>query len=266
MPLTSLKHTIRKLLNRTGWDVGRFDPLRCEAFCLVRQLALHKVEVVLDIGANIGQFAQKLRTAGYTGKIVSFEASSSAHSVLLKKASRDSNWIVAPQVALGDRNGTVMFNIAGNSASSSALPMLASHLKADPKSRYVGTESVTLRTLDVVAQDFLSLSDRVFLKLDVQGSEYAVLQGAERMLERVIGVQCELSLVPLYGGEHLFHPMLHELEHRGFELWSLIPGLVDPGTARLLQLDALFFKADCSRIDDASGRDAGHIIAAVGPA
>jgi hypothetical protein len=71
-----------------------------------------------------------------------------------------------------------------------------------------------------------------------------VLQGAKQFLRRVAGIQLELSLVPLYDGEHLFHPTLHDLEERGYEMWSLIPGLVDPGTGRLIQVDAVFFQKE----------------------
>jgi hypothetical protein len=69
-----------------------------------------------------------------------------------------------------------------------------------------------------------------------------VLQGAERFLRRVSGIQIELSLVPLYDGQLLFHPMLKDLEDRGFDLWALVPAFVDPATSRLLQLDATLFR------------------------
>ena len=90
------------------------------------------------------------------------------------------------------------------------------------------------------------------MKLDVQGFEHKVLQGAGQVLRRVAGIQLELSLVPLYDGEHLFHPMLHDLEERGYELWSVIPGFVDPDTGRLLQLDAIFFRKELRSVEVSS--------------
>jgi len=240
----SLKQFARKFLNRAGWDLRRFDPLHSDAFRLVRQLGLHQANVVLDVGANVGQFAEKLRGAGFRGRIVSFEASTNAYAILVEKAARDRNWIVAPQMALGDRNGEVVFNIAGNSASSSALPMLPAHFNADPRSRYVGSEAVAMRTLNSVAPEFTNSTDRVFLKLDVQGFEYQVLKGTDQLLANFVGVQCELSLVPLYQGEHLFQAMLREMETRGFEPWFLTPGFVDPESGRLLQLDVVFFRSE----------------------
>ena len=122
--------------------------------------------------------------------------------------------------------------------------MLPSHGSAAPESRYIGSETVALRTLDSVSKELATDTERIFLKLDVQGFEYKVLQGAEQFLRRVSGIQIELSLVPLYDGERLFHPMLHDLEEHGYDLWSVVPGFVDPQTSRLLQLDAIFFRKE----------------------
>ena len=243
-PSMSVKRLFRNCIRRTGWDVRRFDPRLLGASQLARHLVVQKIDVVFDVGANRGQFAEELRDAGFSGRIISFEASSAAHSTLSRRARGNTNWMVAPRMALGDRNGTITLNLAGNSVSSSVLPMLPSHVRAEAKSRYVGSEVVDLRTLDSVSGEFATDTERIFLKLDVQGFEYKVLQGAEQFLARVAGIQIELSLVPLYDGEHLFHSMIHDLENRGYEIWSLVPGFVDPHTARLLQLDAILFRTE----------------------
>jgi FkbM family methyltransferase len=245
----SIKRFVRNCIRSTGWDVKRFDPRSSEASQLMRQLFVQQIDVVLDVGANTGQFAEKLWDAGFHGRIVSFEPSTAAHSTLSKRAWRSANWIIAPRMALGDHDGTISLNLAGNSVSSSVLPMLPSHASAAPESRYTGSETADLRTLDSVSTEFVTDTERIFLKLDVQGFEYKVLQGAEQFLRRVAGIQLELSLVPLYDGEHLFHPMLHDLEERGYELWSVTPGFVDPDTSRLLQLDAIFFRKELGLVE-----------------
>jgi FkbM family methyltransferase len=209
---------------------------------LVRQLLAQRIDLVFDVGANTGQFVGKLREAGFSGRIVSFEPSTVAHSALIKHAQGDSNWIIAPRMALGDQEGSIPLNLAGNSVSSSILAMLPSHGSAAPESRYIGSETADLRKLDSISTQFATRAERIFLKLDVQGFEYKVLQGAEQFLRQVCGIQIELSLVPLYDGEHLFHPMLCELEDRGFDLWCVIPSFVEPSTGRFLQVDAIFFR------------------------
>ena len=70
----------------------------------------------------------------------------------------------------------------------------------------------------------------------------AVLEGAERLLPRLRGVQLELSLISLYDGQALYIDLIHWLRERGFELWNVIPAFVDRESGRLLQLDGVFFR------------------------
>jgi hypothetical protein len=114
--------------------------------------------------------------------------------------------------------------------------MDARHAEVAPESRYVGEVTVPLARLDAVE---LPRSDAVLLKVDVQGAERAVLEGAPETLERVRLLELELSVVELYTGQPLLPEMLAELTARGFVLAALRPSLADPRTGRLLQLDGL---------------------------
>ena len=88
-----------------------------------------------------------------------------------------------------------------------------------------------------------SPADRVLLKIDVQGYEAQVLEGAPRTLAACRAVVTEMSLVPLYKGQMLVREMWDALVSAGFEAWSLEPGFRDPRTGRMLQIDGLFVKA-----------------------
>ncbi len=82
---------------------------------LVKQLESRQVDVVLDVGANSGQYAKALRRVGFKRHIVSFEPLSGTFSLLESKASKDPLWDCR-QYALGDVDGTISINIAGNAA------------------------------------------------------------------------------------------------------------------------------------------------------
>jgi hypothetical protein len=82
----------------------------------------------------------------------------------------------------------------------------------------------------------------ILLKIDTQGYELEVLKGALRLLERVVGLQIELSFTALYEGQPLYRSMLDWLSERGFNLWGLVPGFVEPESGRLLQCDGLLFR------------------------
>jgi FkbM family methyltransferase len=201
------------------------------------------ITLVLDVGANVGQYAGYLRDAGYEGRIVSFEPLSDAHAALTRRASGDTQWTVAPRMALGAQAGEIQINVSGDRDMSSLLPMRDEILKVSPTSRTVARETVRLTTLDAVFADYARDRDRVLLKIDTQGYERAVLDGAERSLARLTGVQLELSLIPLYDGETTWLAMIEYLERRGFEPRLIIPGYFDRHLMRLLQVDGVFFRA-----------------------
>lgn len=109
-------------------------------------------DLVLDVGANTGQYAARLRELGYGGKILSFEPLPDAHAQLLARAAADPLWEVHPRCALGAAAGTGALNVAGNSVSSSLLPMLDLHAAAAPRSIYIGQVETPVTTLDALLE------------------------------------------------------------------------------------------------------------------
>jgi FkbM family methyltransferase len=223
--------------------VRRLDSLGSEHARLALLLAANQVDLVLDIGANTGQWARELRHAGYAGDMISFEPLISAHAELTRNASRDGKWTVAPRVALGERNADVEIHVSGNSYSSSLLQMLPMHVAGAPKSAYVGFEKTPMVTLDSLIGKVIPPGRRIFCKLDVQGYEAKVLSGAASLLRDTLGLQMEISLAPLYRGQATFSELLDTMSRSGFEIFGFVPGFVDPASGRMLQIDGVFFKA-----------------------
>ena len=152
----------------------------------------------------------------------------------------------ALQTAIGEENGEIEIQIAGNSHSSSVLDMLDTHVRAAPDSKYIGKEKVALRTLDSIAPNYMDSNSIAFIKIDTQGYETQVMNGAKKLMSQIVGLQVEISLVPLYKGQCLFDEMLKKLKNDGFELWSISTVFSDPNTAQLLQVDATFFRVPSS--------------------
>ena len=237
------KRAVKSLVHAAGFDLHRLSPNTSPSFQLLKALNRFEVDLVFDVGANVGQFASELRSVGYQGDLVSFEPLSTAHRALLEAARSDAKWQVHPRGAIGDHDGEIEINIAGNSLSSSVLPMMESHSSAAEGSAYVGAEKVPIFRLDSVAPKYLANAHRPFLKIDTQGFEWQVLDGASKTLPLVGGVLCELSLIALYEGQRLWMDMIHRLESEGFMLWSIQRGFTDPRDGRTLQVDASFFRA-----------------------
>lgn len=239
----SLPHRLRLSLRRFGIDLARYpssDPM----FGVVRLLKHFGIDCVVDVGANSGGFASTIRSLGYSGRIVSLEPLPGPFELLAARAAKDPDW-EALRVAAGDADREITINIASNAgASSSILPMLGSHADAAPESRYVGTQIVPQRRLDGLLPEFgIGAAHPAFLKLDVQGYESAVLDGAVQLfgMGAIAGLQMELSLVPLYAGAITYKEGLDRAERLGMSLMGLLPGFSDPRSGRLLQADAVFF-------------------------
>jgi len=245
-----LKEFAKSLAERCGFEILRYPRAYASERSLAGLLRQEQINLVLDVGANVGQFVDGLRAAGYTGRVISFEPLASAYATLRKRAERDKNWIIADRTAVGAQTGSADINISGNSVSSSILDMLPSHASSEPQSSYIGAESVPVNRLD----DLVSLTpaDRVLLKVDVQGYEKQVLDGAQHVLKCCRAVILEMSLVPLYDGQMLAKEMWDLLLARDFEPWSLESCYRNPQTGRTLQLDGTFVRNDspaCNRDD-----------------
>jgi FkbM family methyltransferase len=233
-----LKSTARSL----GVDLRRYDVAASDVARFHHLLKMKQVDLVVDVGANEGQYGKALLEGGYRGSILSIEPLSQAYDRLILAAQVCPSWHVAPRTAVGDVDGMVDMNIAGNSVSSSVLPMLESHARAAPGSRYRATERVQMIRLDSLTHPMLCRSRTIFLKVDAQGYEMHILRGASSLLEKVVGLQIELSLLPLYEGQETYLQVLAWLGQRGFGLWGLLPGFVDRSSGRLMQFDGLLFK------------------------
>jgi FkbM family methyltransferase len=235
----TIKATLRSFAASHGYEIEHTTVYTSKKPRYQALFSLLHIDLIIDVGANTGQFASQCRTYGYHGEIISFEPSSSAHAALLQSAASDPRWTVADRMALGAATGEAEINIAANSVSSSILPMLNSHLSAAPNSAYLQKEKVPLRRLDdVLAPTFPGRS--IFLKLDVQGYEPQVLTGATQLLSQTAAIQLEMSLLPLYDGEILMPQMTADMRAKGFHLWDLEPSFRDDNTGQLLQVDGIF--------------------------
>ena len=205
-------------------------------------MRFHKIGLVFDVGANIGQYSKYLRESGYNGRIVSFEPLTSAFGILSGIAKRDLKWETA-NIAIGNYDGKATINISSNSYSSSILEMLPSHLQSAPESKYIDTEEISIVKFDSILDEYWHGVENIYLKIDTQGYEKYVIDGAESSLKNIIGVQMEVSLIPLYKDELLLPDMLSFMYRKGYILMSIEPGFMDPTTGQLLQVDCIFFKS-----------------------
>ncbi len=207
--------------------------------CLLER---QRIDAVIDVGANRGQYGSMLRRAGHAGPILSFEPLAEPHGTLVRAAEGDPLWRVAPPLALGDRAGHVTIEISAESDMSSILPQTPMLHAISPSSAVIERRRVAADRLDGQGALLDPAWRRLHLKIDVQGYEPLVLDGAAGLMDRITTLQLELSLEPVYLGETDWRTMIDRLAAAGFRLALVLPGYFERKLGRMLQFDGVFIR------------------------
>jgi FkbM family methyltransferase len=217
------------------WPVFSFTSY--EIACRLKNAHV-EIGTLLDVGANIGQFAVSCSKLFPGIDVISFEPLPNAFAKLSALSDVVPNFS-AINVAVGDGPGTAALIVNAHFHSSSLLRLGARHQRAFPNARETGTTMVTVVTLDEELRG-RRLRKPIFLKLDVQGYESRVLAGAKQLLREVDWLMLESSVSPLYEGEAGLVEMIGLAQSFGFELDTILDVLEDPETEEILQMDLLF--------------------------
>jgi FkbM family methyltransferase len=232
-----MKEFIRRNLRRFDIDVARASFRRTT----MEFITDRDIDVVLDVGANVGQFATSLRAKGYTGEIVSFEPVPSVFQTLADAAQADANWDVH-NFALGAVAEHATINVAESTVFSSLLPSTDAAAAFTETAVHAHPELIEVKTLDDVLPD---VSGNVLLKIDTQGFEKQVLEGARKTLPSLKGVLMELPIIHLYEGNWQFHEAVAFMAEAGF-----VPAQIHPvnfhwiDKMSLVEVDCLFRPLD----------------------
>jgi len=244
MSLTKyLKSKARRLAKRFGIEVHGYIPGASRDAQFLALLNSFKIDLIVDVGANQGQFGAEVYGSGYNGEMLSIEPMPDAHARLLKNSERNPKWKIYPATAIGAYNGFIDFHVSENSVSSSAMKVLVASTEAEVKTRQITTISVPISTLDEVLISDRDLGKKnSLLKIDTQGFEWEVLDGAKQSLNRFSVVLMELSLCPLYESQKLWLELIQRMNGLGYSVFAIFPEFTDPSNGRTLQINAAFHR------------------------
>ena len=166
------------------------------------------------------------------------------YSKLLEVSRNDASWRIHAPCALGDHNGEIEIAMSEASDLSSIGSPTDAMSKALPKVRTVDRILVPIHRLDALSINELSKAKAPFLKIDAQGYDLAVLKGASGVMDKILGVQVEMSLVQLYRDEPLYMEILTFLHAAGFAPHLLVERSFSNEIGRQLQIDGVFMRGD----------------------
>jgi len=208
---------------------------------LVALVAEQEIDLILDVGANQGQYAGAMFDLGYQGRIVSFEPGAAAHAALLANAAGNPRWVVAPRMALGRKREMLTLHTFNRTDMNSLLPPTADAFGSFPKLSQAGAEEVQVERLDEVIENFPA-GRRILLKVDTQGAELAVIEGAAGCLDRIAMLQLEVPVVPVYEAAPAWMDILRPVHESGFRPVLTAPGYFAKRINRQLDMDIVFLR------------------------
>lgn len=195
------------------------------------------IDVVIDVGANVGQFGKSLRESGYRGRIISFEPIASAFKVLSKAAQGDGNW-ETNHCGLGAARGVAQLNVSELTVFSSILDSTSAGNQHDKRMAVDHVEEISIRTLDEVAA---GIHGNILLKVDTQGYERQVMEGGRQILPRLAGILLELPVIHTYEGVWQFHEAVRFMDDAGFVPAQITPvGYHTVDKVSAVEFDCLF--------------------------
>jgi FkbM family methyltransferase len=237
---TAIKNILDLVTHPLGLNIERHFGTNLGLKQILNIFKQQRIDMLLDVGANTGQYAMSMLRLGYKGTIISFEPLNGIYDILKTNQSKYNNWRVYERVAVGDYCGTTTINISENRESNSILPISETHTKVAPAAKYIGNQEISIITLDSVFRDIVGPANKICLKIDTQGFEDRVLAGTAESLKKITLIQLELSLIPLYHGSKTFEWMLPYLKELGFEPVLFLPGFIDRTTEEMQQIEGLF--------------------------
>jgi FkbM family methyltransferase len=240
----NIQGSIKAAARALNLDLRRYSARNVFMKRVAKILADDRLDLVVDVGANRGQFANELFREGYAGAILSFEPIPEAHAKLVAaSATSGRDWRVAPPMALTETAGVAEINLAANSASSSLLSFGEAMATAVPVAAAAGRQTIQTRRLDEVLPTLGVEGRRFGLKVDTQGSEMAVLKGAESVEAQIDLLIIEVSIAQFYNGQPAYHELDELLRSKGWRLIDIEPGYRHPSSLHLCEFDAVYRRA-----------------------
>jgi len=215
---------IRTFINqKIGIDIIQFSGQHNLRSHLSKLIDVYKINKIIDVGANEGQFGAFLRSIGFKGEIYSFEPVAAPFKILSSISAKDDKWFVN-NCALGATSGEATINVSRHTSFSSILNPSDYALERWTNSRVDHKETIVIKTLDEWCKSgVISDHDSLFLKMDTQGYDLEVFRGAHSILHQVRGILSELSLIAVYNDMPNYMQSLKTFENAGFSVSGFYP-------------------------------------------
>ena len=225
-----MKKFIKEIVNWLGYEVKR----KRQNF-----FSKNKIDLIIDVGAHKGEFSKSILSDNYNTKIISFEPQLKIYGILLKNSKKYKNWIIHERCGIGRRKENLFINVMSETTCSSYLEPNKKLLSIDPSSKVIKKENTKIITLNYLFSNKYKLKKNTFLKIDTQGYDKFVLEGASSILKKILFVQLEVSIDPLYVNETNYEDMIKYMKKKDFIVWK-IGDIIENLKGKTMSFDIIF--------------------------
>lgn len=219
-------------------DVRRVSPFEISENSKFLWLSHLGIATVLDVGANVGQFARQIHSVLPDASIYSFEPLSDCFAELVSNMKHVPNFH-AYNFALGDKDCEARIHKNKYRPATSILPMEDSCKEAYPFTGEESEEAIKIRRLDDLASG-LDGHGGLLIKIDVQGYEDKVIRGGWSTIGRAKVLLIETAFKRLYKGQPLFEDIQGMLKQIGYSYAGSLEQYPNPVDGSPLQEDSIF--------------------------
>lgn len=238
--------TLRTIARSLGYDIFRLERQARIETHLAALLPHLGVNVVVDAGANTGQYGAMLRRFGYRGRIVSYEPLESVHAQLEAVASGDGEWLTR-RLALGAQPGSATIRMSPDTSWSSLRSFSDfGKRRFTEQDRDAVEERIGVVRLDEDLPGLIAdiAEPRIYLKMDTQGFDLEVFAGAHGLAGQITGLQSEVAFQQIYAGVPGYREALETYEKAGFAVTGLFPVKRDRKSLRMIEMDCVMRRVD----------------------
>ena len=201
-----------------------------------------KINYVIDVGANEGQFALSLRQNNYKGDILSFEPTSKPFKKLVENSKNDAHWDVI-NIALGEKKELKRINVFEASDLNSFY--VASELgkkRFNKGMKKIKTEMIEIKTLDSILKKIDLKNKNIFLKIDTQGFDINVFRGSKKHMSKICALMSEIPIQKIYKTTQNYHDILREYESHKFQISGIFPVSQNKKNYTAIEFDCVMLK------------------------
>lgn len=225
--------------------LSKWRPFSLASFRLVNGLKTDgwSFVTVIDVGANAGQFARACLATWPAARVIAFEPLPEV-AALLRENLRDTGRVEVHALAVGSTDGETAFRRHAHSLSSSVLEVVPGAESEAWAAEQLPHLNVPVRRLDTILAGRV-LDRPVLVKVDVQGFELEVLDGAERTLAGADALLLEAAFEPMYAGQPPFSTVHQKLSTLGWSLHRPLDVRCD-SRGRMVEADWLYLPGEAA--------------------